>query len=82
MNKITYFILLLSFIGYISTSKFCMEMTTKEECISHKLSSLEEILEVIIVIMLKVLLAIMKMKTVVMLMMIQILKNQKKKLTN
>ena len=42
MNKITYFILLLSFIGYISTSKFCMEMTTKEECISHKVSSLEE----------------------------------------
>ena len=59
-----------------------MEMTTKEECISHKVSSLEENLGGDYCCYVEGLMAIMKMKTVVMLMMIQILKNQKKKLTN
>ena len=40
MKQITYFILLLSFIVYISTT--CSDMTTKDSCLSYTLTDLEK----------------------------------------
>ena len=42
MKQITYFLVLLSFIGYISTADYCTGETSKDACLSHTLSEAEK----------------------------------------
>ena len=42
MKQITYFLLLLSLIGYISTADTCEDMTSKDACRSHELTEADK----------------------------------------
>ena len=42
MKQITYFLLLLSLIGYISTADTCSDMTTKDACLSHEITETDK----------------------------------------
>ena len=42
MKQITYFLLLLSLIGYISTAETCEDMTSKDACRSHELTEADK----------------------------------------
>ena len=42
MKQITYFLLLLSLIGYISTADTCDDMTSKDACRSHELTETDK----------------------------------------
>ena len=42
MKQITYFLLLLSLIGYISTAETCEDMTSKDACLSHELTETDK----------------------------------------
>jgi len=42
MKQITYFVLLLFLIGYISTADTCDEEKSKDDCLSHKITEAEK----------------------------------------
>ena len=42
MKQITYFLLLLSLIGYISTAETCDDMTTKDACLSNEITETDK----------------------------------------